>query len=197
MTPNQFDLGRMTLARAFRDYPLMVYAAPEDRTREQAVASLYGSILKDCLSWGQVYTTSDIAGVACWLPPGHHLPGLLRWIKAGMLKVPLHFGWTGFQRLQAYDTLALRMHHGLAHGDHWYLWVIGIRPEDQRQGLGGRLMQPILARADQESLPCYLETHAESNVRVYERQGFEVASKEIPVSHPLPVWGMVRRPKKP
>ena len=32
--------------------------------------------------------------------------------------------------------------------DHWYLMVLGVGPEVQRQGLGSALIQPILERAD-------------------------------------------------
>jgi ribosomal protein S18 acetylase RimI-like enzyme len=193
LAPNQFPEARLTLGQAFEDYPLMCYAKAEDRL--EAVTSLYGSILWDCLQWGEVYAASDFAGVVCWLPPGQTTPGLVREIRSGMLKLPWHFGWTGFRRLLAYEDVALKLHHAHAPGSHWYLWVIGVRPQDQGQGLAGQLVAPILARADGESLPCYLETHVEANVNIYKRLGFEVTSKSTPEGHPLPVWGMIRRPR--
>ena len=197
LLPTQFEPARVTLGQAFENYPLMTYALPEAQRRLRAVTSVYASILWDCLHWGEVYSTSEVAGVACWLPPGRTSPGLMRLIRSGMLKLPLLFGWTGFRRLQAYDGLAQKLHHQHAPGDHWYLWAIGVRPQDQGKGIAGQLVAPILARADQESLPCYLETHVESNVRVYARLGFEVALRRDLQGHPLPVWAMVRRPNTP
>jgi GNAT superfamily N-acetyltransferase len=111
-----------------------------------------------------------------------------------MLRVPLIFGWSGFQRLHAYDVVAQKLHRTHAPGNHWYLWAIGVQPEQQGKGIGGQLMAPILSRADRESTPCYLETHVESNVRVYERAGFKVTFKSDVPGHPLPVWAMFRTP---
>jgi ribosomal protein S18 acetylase RimI-like enzyme len=197
LLPAQFEAGRATLGQAFENYPLMIYALPEDKGRLRAVTSLYGSILWDCMRWGQVHSTSDLAGVACWLPPGRTFPSTVRLIRSGMLSLPLLFGWTGFRRLLAYDGVAQKLHHENAPGDHWYLWAIGVGPRDQGKGIAGRLIAPILARADEESLPCYLETHVESNVKIYSRLGFEVASTCTPHRHPMPVWGMIRRPRTP
>jgi Acetyltransferase (GNAT) family len=195
LSSTQYQPARFTLGQAFENYPLMTYALPKAERRLKAVTSLYGSILWDCLHRGEVYTTSDCAGVACWLAPGHTSPGLVRLIRSGMFKLPWLFGWTGFRRLQAYGDLAEKLHHEHAPADHWYLWAIGVRPEDQGKGIAGRLAAPILARADQQSLPCYLETHVEKNVGVYERLGFEVVARSGLTRHPLPVWSMVRRPR--
>jgi ribosomal protein S18 acetylase RimI-like enzyme len=195
LSPAQFEPARLTLGQAFENYPLMSYARAKPEGRLEAVTSLYGSILRDCLQWGEVYATSDLTGVACWLTPGHTSPGLVRLIRSGMLRLPRLFGWSGFRRLQAYGDFAHKLHHEHAPGRHWYLWAIGVRPADQGKGIAGQLVAPVLARALQESLPCYLETHVEANVRIYTRLGFDVASRSIPPGHPLPVWGMVRRPR--
>jgi ribosomal protein S18 acetylase RimI-like enzyme len=132
--------------------------------------------------------------VACWLPPGQTSPGLIRLIQCGMLRLPFLFGWSGFRRLTAYEDVAHKFHHQHAPGDHWYLWAIGVRPEAQGQGIARLLVTPIFARADRESLPSYLETHSETNVKIYAKLGFEVASRNTLPGHPLAVWAMVRRP---
>jgi GNAT superfamily N-acetyltransferase len=194
--PDQFEPARRTLGQAFERYPLMAYAFTHENGRLEAITSLYASILRDCLACGEVYATSDLAGVACWLPPGQTSPGPLRLMRAGMLSLPWHFGWTGFRRLQAFGDWAHHLQHTHVPQNHWYLWAIGVRPHDQGKGIAGQLAAPILARADQESLPCYLETHLEANARIYARLGFEVASMSAPPGHPLPVWGMVRRPRE-
>ena len=195
LSRDQFEPARLTLGRAFEHYPLMTYARSKSDGRLEAVTSLYGSILADCLRWGEVFATTDFAGVACWLPPGQTSPGLLRLIRSGMLSLPWQFGWHGFRRLQAYGDLADKLHHEHAPGSHWYLWAIGVRPQDQGQGIAGQMVAPVLARADEASSPCYLETHVEANVSIYRRLGFEVISMTVPQRHPLPVWAMLRRPR--
>jgi hypothetical protein len=118
LSPDQFEPARLTLGQAFESYPLMAYVLTTSKSRAEAVTSLYGLILRDCLRWGEVYATSDLAGVACWLSPGRTTPSLSRLIKSGMLKLPWLCGWTGFRRLQAYGHLADTLHHEHAPGNH-------------------------------------------------------------------------------
>jgi ribosomal protein S18 acetylase RimI-like enzyme len=191
----RYSQARQTVGKAFFDYNLMQYAAPNPQHRAPAVMSLYGALLGDCFRWGEVFVTEDVIGAACWLPPEVSVPGLARQIRAGMLALPLRFGIAGFNRLQAYDAMAVELHHAYARTPHWYLSVIGVEPQYQGQGIGGALMQPILSRADAEGLPCYLETHRESNVRLYEKHGFQICTRADVPGHPFPVWAMRREPR--
>ena len=190
----QFDRAQQTLGQAFYDYNLMVHAAPTAKRRAPGVTALYGAILWDCLRHGEAYSTAEGDGVACWLPPETPNPTLWRQIHAGMLRLPFYFGITGFRLLLAYDAVAQKLHHQYAPQPHWYLSAIGVKPDRQGQGLGGALMLPILARADARALPCYLETHRESNVRLYEKHGFTVVCRAEVPEHSLPIWAMLREP---
>jgi ribosomal protein S18 acetylase RimI-like enzyme len=196
LDPTGYARARTALARAFFDYELMRYAAPDDRRRGPGVDLLYGAILWDCLRWGEVWATAEGNGVAAWLPPHTPMATFWRQARAGMLALPLRFGIRGFRRLLAYDAVAQHLHHAHAGMPHWYLAVIGVEPKFQGQGLGGALMQPILARADAERLHCYLETQIPANVRLYEKHGFEVTQKADVPGHPIPVWAMLRNPRK-
>jgi len=50
----------------------------------------------------------------------------------------------------------------------------------------------MLARADRESLPVFLETGAQGNVRFYASFGFEQIAEDAVPNGPT-VWGLVRR----
>jgi GNAT superfamily N-acetyltransferase len=56
--------------------------------------------------------------------------------------------------------------------------ILGVGPEWQGQGVGSQLLQSVLARADADGVPCYLETGTEPNLRFYRRHGFEVAIED-------------------
>lgn len=183
------------LARAFFDYELMVYAVPEAARRGRAVRALYAALLADAARYGAVYATRDRAGVACWLPPGRAHLTVFRQLRAGMLSVPLRFGPAGFRRLLAYDTLGRALHHELAPMPHWYLAAIGVAPERQGQGVAAALLQPILQRADTAGLPCYLETHREANLRIYQKHGFDLLRRADLPGHAVPMWAMLRKPR--
>jgi hypothetical protein len=57
-------------------------------------------------------------------------------------------------------------------------------------------MEPGLARADQQGLPCYLETHDEKNIPYYQKRGFELVRAEHVPGVGLPFWCFVRQPGK-
>jgi hypothetical protein len=61
-------------------------------------------------------------------------------------------------------------------------------------GTSAKLIQPVLAIADIDRLPCYLETMNEMNVPFYEKHGFRVVSDGVVPGHRLSVWAMLREP---
>lgn len=56
---------------------------------------------------------------------------------------------------------------------HLYLFTIGTRKAARGKGLGKTLMAPVLAAADREGLPCYLENSNPANTGFYRSRGFE------------------------
>src|SRR3546814_15188962 len=78
-------------------------------------------------------------------------------------------------------------------GRFWYLHYVGVRPDHQGQGHGGRIIRAQTAKADAEGLPCWLETATPANVPLYERLGF-VIEQEWVVAGGGPTFWRVRRP---
>lgn len=191
----EFHQARTVLGRAFLDYPLMQYAVSGASRRLRGTTSLYGAILTDCLQHGEVFGAGGAAAVACWLPPGTEMPGFARQVRAGLLALPFRFGPRGMRRLLDYDKIATELHHRYAPEPHWYLAAIGVDPDRQRQGLGSRLLEPQLARADHQQQACYLDTHRESNVQLYLRHGFRVMWEGPAPGHTVTVWSMYREPR--
>jgi ribosomal protein S18 acetylase RimI-like enzyme len=192
LNDGQFAAAQQTLQAAFMDYPLMVYAAA-GRPRSRGIRALYTAILRDSLRYGEVHASPGVEGVACWLPPGVPLPGLLREVRCGLLGLPLAFGWAPFRCLLEYGDSHTRLHHQHVSGPHWFLATIGVDPSSQGRGIGGALLEAVLMKADTQRLPCYLETHGERTVRLYERHGFETVELVNLPNHSVPVWAMLRR----
>jgi len=76
-------------------------------------------------------------------------------------------------RLALYDEIAEK---GKPRTPHYYLGVIGIDPTMHGLGLGPQLLKSFcdVSAGDRLSSGVYLETANPSNVRFYERAGFEV-----------------------
>ncbi|HEX7930762.1 MAG TPA: GNAT family N-acetyltransferase, partial [Sphingomicrobium sp.] len=77
-------------------------------------------------------------------------------------------------------------------GRFWYLHYVGVRPEHQGKGHGGRISRAQTAAADAEGLACWLETATPDNVPLYERLGFVTRVEwDVPGGGPH-FWGMER-----
>jgi GNAT superfamily N-acetyltransferase len=83
----------------------------------------------------------------------------------------------------------------LAPPEHWYLMLLGVDPARQGQGLGAEVMAPVLARADADRLPCWLETFDSRNVSFYLRHGFAVVEEGVEPTSGLRYRLMLRDPR--
>jgi len=144
------------------------------------------------LLYGEVYTNDAADGAAIWISPANTTLTFGQMLRMGMLAAPFKLGWAGCKRMMNVMDCTEKAHKRSAPGRHWYLPILGIEPSRQGKGIGGQLIQPILARADAEGLPCYLETMNERNLPFYERHGFKVTVEgQVPKGGPN-FWAMVR-----
>lgn len=75
---------------------------------------------------------------------------------------------------------------------HVHLGPLAVDAHLQGQGIGSLIMREHCRRLDDDRDVGYLETDKRSNVRFYERFGFEVISEESVLG--LPNWFMRRAP---
>jgi len=146
------------------------------------------------LLYGECQATAEKDAVALWLVPGatHMIPP--RMLRAGMFAAPLRFGLSDFKAFGAFVGHTDKVHREVAPDPHYYLLTLGVAPEAQGRGAGGRLVRTMIERAKAEGKPVYLETQRPENVPIYERLGFRVASEtEIP-NIGLRNWAMLRAP---
>jgi ribosomal protein S18 acetylase RimI-like enzyme len=61
---------------------------------------------------------------------------------------------------------------------HWHIGPVGVHPDQQGRGVGTALLARFLEQVDQEGTPAFLETDVDRNVRLYERFGFTVTSRQ-------------------
>lgn len=190
----QLDEAGEMLGRAFYDDPLMVYVLPDDEKRRRLLPWFMSTGARFGLRNGEVHTTPDkIEGAAVWVPPAGLPISNMRMIMAGMWLVPFKAGLAVTRRFMGVMDLLEKHHEQDVPAQHWYLMILGVEPERQGQGVGGRLIQPVLARADSDQLPCYLETMKEINVTFYRKHGFAVVSEgEIPDEGGPHYWTMRR-----
>ena len=78
---------------------------------------------------------------------------------------------------------------------HWYLGYLGARRDRQGQGLGTQLLREVLAGADTDGMPAYLESSNERNLPLYQRNGFRVVGELQALGHGPTIWRMWREPQ--
>lgn len=94
--------------------------------------------------------------------------------------------------MRSVHTYTDAVHKRLVPSKHWFLQMIGVDPKFQEQGYAGKLLKPMLARVDEEGLPCYLDTPNEINVPLYEHFGFKIIEKATIPQTSFTNWAMLR-----
>ncbi len=184
------------LAQAFMDEPGAVWFLPDDARRLRFLDWSFRSLLAYGRRYG-IVEEREGRGAAIWLPPDRPLMHPFHAFRMGYWQVPFRMGLGGIRRFLPSMRLMDRHHRERVERRHWYLMVLGVQPPEQGTGMGTSLMRPVMRRADEDGLPCYLETGTEVNVRFYSRRGFEVVSEgNLPGGGP-PYWCMRRPPGHP
>lgn len=148
------------------------------------------------LNNGECYATPARDGIALWLPPGRSSMTISGMWHAGMFWAPLKYGFSGTARVIVFAHNIDAMHKHCAPMPHYYLFLTGVDPSQQRQGVSRALLGDKLKRIDAERMPVYLETQSASNVEIYQKLGFVVVQKRaFPFQSSIFNWGMLRQPQ--
>lgn len=192
----QIKQAAEVLARAFYEDPMMMFIFPDDARRARLLPWYMGVWIRYGRMYGEVTTTEGkVEGAAVWFPPETFQVTPLRIIRAGIIVMPLRLGPAAFGRFMRIANCLEELQKRDVPPRHLYLLSLGVDPLRQGHGVGTALLQPVLACADAESCPCYLETTKDRNVRFYEKHGFEVASEgDLPRGGPH-FWTMKREPQ--
>ncbi len=193
----QIPAAAATLARAFHDDPLMLYAIPDPAERARLLPEVYARMVRFGTLAGEVYVTAGaLDGVALWLPPN------AKWTRenieaSGMHQMATLIGDDAYQRYREVVGREWQARERDMTGTCWYLFLLGVEPSSQRRGLGGAMMRPVLERAGVEQVACYLETENQRNVAFYLKQGFEmIVNGEEAGASGVRFWTFRRTPKR-
>ena len=198
LTPADAEAVGRVLYRAFDGDPFWSYVVPPSPGQAAGLRRLWRALATYALACGEVRATPAVDGIACWMPPGRGEMTPLAHVRSRFALPLAMLRLDPASRRRARATAAYEddVHKRLMPEPHWYLLALAVDPEMQGQGIGSRLIAPTLARADEGGLPCYLETHRESNVAFYSKRGFELAHEGTAPGHSMRFWAMVRRPAR-
>ena len=175
-------------ARAFEHDPLTAWLVETGRDAMRMERQMFHAEYRMTKRYDLIFTDSNRQGVAIWKPPGARASFGDRiqqiWTMLGTINVS--------RRACAKVKLFKDIEKARPREPHYYLSLLAVTPEMQGKGLGSALMQPILDHCNQMGIPAYLETETESNVRFYEKKGFEVRQEIVTSDGESKVWTMWR-----
>jgi ribosomal protein S18 acetylase RimI-like enzyme len=179
------------LVSAFDDDPVLNWFVRTDATRTRALGTAFRTSLEVFAPFGLTFVEGSGGGAALW--SRHDQWQMSTWQELTLLPTYVSICGLGrFRRLvTGFDVM--KAHH--PREPHYYLYCIGVRADRQGQGIGARLLAPMLERCDAEGLPAYLESSKERNVPFYRRHGFEVREEIQFGPGGPPLWPMWRAPR--
>ena len=195
LTPRDERAAVASLSAAFANYECLVALCPDQARRRWVTEAFARFLFRLSVRTGVVHATRDRAAIVCALPPGTEWPSEWDYVRYGALSVAWRLrvrSGLWFMRRGAWFDFTRARHMG--ERPHWYIHLLGVRPEAQGRGLSRAVMRPIFDAADRDRVPVYLETMPEANVAIYERLGFRLAGyTELPGK--VPNWELVREPR--
>jgi GNAT superfamily N-acetyltransferase len=186
----------LVAARAFHDDPFFEFLAPNPVIRARGLALFWRSTIA-AAGPNATHTAARrdgrMVGVSVVVPPGGWpLPALSQARQMGGALRAMVLRPKALV-LGARYLLAIEMAHGKE--EQWYLQLLAVDPSAQRAGIGGRLQEDMLRRADGDGLDCYLETQKRDNIAYYGRFGYHLERELKPVASGPPLFLMRRPPR--
>jgi GNAT superfamily N-acetyltransferase len=179
------------LTRAFASDAIVRYLFQDDVTYPHRAALFFGHYFDVRTVGGEVTVCVDhdeVVGASLWNPPGGNRLGRDFVEDQWRRTVVPAADPAEIARYEAFSAILDAM---TPREPHWYLGLLGTEPARQRTGVARAILTPMLARAEDEGFPVFLETGMPRNARIYEGFGFtRIASSSVPEGPT--VWGMLR-----
>jgi serine/threonine protein kinase len=159
-----------------------------------APCALKYAITAKCMgsTWG-LHVGDEMQACCVWLPPHR--------VKRFPVSTSVKFLWQIRSTLKMDDLQmgvrflkSVQREYDLVFHDepNWCLYFCAVAINYQCRGFGQALLEPVLAWADMDALPCGLYTFTARSLAFFQRLGFRIA-KEVPSLNGMPAYWIMRR----
>jgi GNAT superfamily N-acetyltransferase len=186
-----------SISASMMEDPMFCYIFQNVSKHDKYMLAFWKALVHYSLVNGEVYTTKDLNAGACWLVP-QKTNFIISQLAISGFCLPLavfSFPAVARKRAIAIFNYMTKIHRRCITEPHYYLFQLGVSPQMQGRGIGSKLIEPILHKADNLGFKCYLETETDKNVKFYEKNGFHVEQEITVPKHGLKYWTMIRNPK--
>lgn len=195
LTTDDIGEASLVLAESMMAEPGYASIMPDEELRRRVLVHLITDAMRSSVAQNAAFcaiTDGCITGVTLLSRPGTYPPDLPEDAPEPQLPSYLRdLDPLVLQGLVTYDESCVRhFPDQLA----WYLMYLGVHPTRQGEGIGSSLLSASLERVLQrQSMPVYLETGTERNVRFYQRFGFRIKEANVQlVPGNIRHWTMLR-----
>jgi GNAT superfamily N-acetyltransferase len=185
-----------TLAQSLNEYPLFTTFIPNLTERKVKLPILFEFMIRFGIRYGEVHaTSSNFEAVALWFPSENAEWTALKMIRVGGFALIYYYlrNISVMSKLMTYNEYAFEIHNRQASFPHWYLALLGTKPNCQGQGYARKLLQYMFTCIDKENMPAYLETHDRENIPIYQHFGFQIVEEEIVPDTDVFHYAMLRK----
>lgn len=187
----------LVFAEAFYDYPLFKGIIPDDK-RMEALSIMFDMDIRYAMRTGGAYALNEeLEAVMTWQ---YHsvqkadIWGYFSAVTPRMFRLIFLLGFKCLNRLQEMFTeIQKQMDVLKVPPDTSYLSSIGIKKSLQGQGMGKKLLAPMLEELQKRGRNVLLCTNLAKNVEIYKHFGFEVLEQGKNNAAGCGTWFMLKK----
>ena len=162
------DLIKRILLVSFKNDPHVNWLLEESKNKIK-LNFLIDYVVHQTLRKGEIYLSDDNNAVALWDFERNE-------------KMSFHYIWRNLAfliRIGIKSVVRILKSEAHIHNNfrkyprYCHLYMIGVLPEAQGKGLASALMNPMIQRMKEKSIPVFLETANPRNVDIYKKKGFK------------------------
>lgn len=179
-TKNDKELVVNILLTSFADNKSVNYLVKQDKKMILRLQILMEYSFDTCYLFGEILLSDDRKGCALILMPDRKRTTL----KSILLDARLIVFCMGIRnaiKAMKREKIIKRIH---PEGLIYYLWFIGVNPDEQNKGIGSNLLKDLINEAVFQKRNICLETSTEKNIPWYKKNGFTIY-KELDFGYKL------------
>lgn len=179
---HDIDVVALSLARAFANDPMLRAGLRPDVSVDE-LSQIVRALFVEYVAVDAAWQLDGGRAAAGWLPPTAAAAFELIDQRTRPIVLPLTDDESA-----VYNAFWEWITEHIPDEPVWLLDFIGVDPDVQGRGYGGRLIQHGLDLARDQALPAFLETANPANVAYYEGFGFRVVDSGLPPGGGPEVW---------
>lgn len=196
--PKQRDIDRLArvAANAFLGDPSLKYQLGGKDPSERQLYHYFSVVLRTGFPYYSIFASSEaLEGFIIMLRPGDYGTPSTRFLLYGGWKLPFVTCPDVLTRLSKYEKNCHEIRREADAWDAWYILMLVVDSAHQGKGHASRLLKSVLLSLDARAEKCYLETHKNSNVAIYDHFGFQMAHVDTVPDGTDTQYAMLRMPQ--